>query len=224
MQNSLNTLLQHPAIWRGDQCAEIVQPGISTGFAELDSLLPGGGWPVGALTEIITDQEGVGELRLALPALSNLSQSGRWLTWVAPPHIPYAPALSAAGIRLSRLLIARPTDIKDILWATEQALRSGQCGAVLAWLPAAADRALRRLQLAAEAGQCCGILYRPKKTASLTSPAALRLHVSASPDKGIIRILKRRGSTIARPVTLDLDQSSPQKNPRPIGAAVRTAV
>jgi len=47
---SLEAVLNHPAIWRGNDCARVAIPGISTGFPELDAALPGGGWPAAALT------------------------------------------------------------------------------------------------------------------------------------------------------------------------------
>jgi len=126
---------EHPALWRGSDLARTRFNGISSGLAALDAELPGGGWPVGALTEILPAHEGIGELRLLGPALAGIAAQGQHLVWVAPPHAPYAPALSATGIDLRKLLIVRTTCERDTLWATEQALASNTCGAVLAWLP-----------------------------------------------------------------------------------------
>ena len=152
-----NPFCNHPAVWRGSECARVAVPSVPTGFAELDARLPGGGWPAGALTEIHVERTGVGELQLVMPAAARLTQSGRWLTLIAPPYVPYAPALAAHGVRLSRLLLVRTAATEDSLWACEQALRSQACGAVLAWLDRVHERALRRLQLAAESGgaSCC---------------------------------------------------------------------
>src|SRR6476659_678516 len=106
MNPALAKLLSHPAIWRGGDCAP--EPAsIASGFAELDAALPGGGWPRGALTEMLLEREGIGELRLTLPALSRLQGEGRSIVWIAPPHRPYAPALAAAGLDLARLVIVR---------------------------------------------------------------------------------------------------------------------
>ena len=122
-QASLNTVLQHPGIWRGRGIRRT--PGlVPTGFRALDPLLPDG-WPKGRLTEVLVPHPGVGELRLVMPALARLSQQGRWLAWVAPPHIPYAPALAEHGVDLAKVLVIRPRPGTDSLWATEQALQSG---------------------------------------------------------------------------------------------------
>jgi hypothetical protein len=205
MNASLDMVLQHPGIWRGDQLAHAGVETLPTGFAELDEQLPGGGWPRGALTEILLEREGIGELRLLLPALVKASQQSGWLAWVSPPHVPYAPALAAAGVRLQRLLLARPRWAGDAWWAAEQALRSGACSAVLAWLAAPDERRMRRLQLGAESGRAWGVLFRSARAAQERSPAALRLRLEATQRGLAVHILKRRGGQLGRPVLLDLD-------------------
>ena len=204
MSAALDLVLQNPAIWRGADCARVVLPSVPTGFAELDAWLPGGGWPAGALTEIHAERTGIGELQLVMPAAARLTRSGRWLALIAPPYVPYAPALAAHGVQLSRLMLVRTTATEDSLWACEQTLRSQACGATLAWLDRVHERALRRLQLAAESGGASLLLFRPAR-ATPASPAALRLHVSKSHNRTLVRILKRRGGAPPAPVTLDLD-------------------
>ena len=149
---ALATLLAHPAIWRGDDCA--VEPAaVPSGFAALDAVLPGRGWPQGALTELLLEREGIGEIRLTLPALAHLQAAGRDVVWIAPPYQPYAPALAAAGLDLARFHIVRCANANDALWAFEQALRAPECGAAFAWLPTHDERLLRRLQVAARDGR-----------------------------------------------------------------------
>src|SRR5687767_10837063 len=104
MPSPLDIVLQHPAIWRGNQYAKVIVESIPTGFAALDAQLPGEGWPRAALTELLASQQGIGELRLLAPALARLSQEERWLVLIAPPHRPYAPGFEARGVNLSRLV------------------------------------------------------------------------------------------------------------------------
>jgi cell division inhibitor SulA/protein ImuA len=124
----------------------------------------------------------------------------------ALPCVPYAPALSAAGIALGHCLVVTPETAPDGLWAAEQALRSGACGAVLAWLdgPAARPdyRALRRLQLAAEAGGALAFLHRPAAVATTPSPAPLRLALGLQEAHLCVRLLKRRGAALSSPLLL----------------------
>lgn len=204
MNTALDAVLRHPGIWRGDQCAEMAAQTLPTGFAELDKLLPGGGWPCGALTEILVEREGIGELGLLIPALVRLSRDSGWVVWVAPPHVPYAPALAAAGLGLQRLLMVRPPSATDACWAAEQALRSGAGNAVLAWLATPDERHLRRLQLAAETGRAWGVLFRPAGAVAGRSPAALRLRLEPAAHGLVVHILKRRGGPVTRPLLVDL--------------------
>jgi hypothetical protein len=202
-------LLNHPALWRGSDLARTRFAGVPSGSAALDAELPGGGWPVGALTEILPAHEGIGELRLLGPALAALATQRQHLMWVAPPYVPYAPALAAAGIDMARLLVVRTGSERDTLWAVEQALASNSCGAVLTWLPAARSSQaaarypeLRRLQLAAERGQALALLFRPPECESEASPAALRIAVGTQQGGLALRIFKRRGGALNRTVLL----------------------
>lgn len=200
---SLDNLLQRADIWRAGQLPGTV-PAVPSGYHELDEVLPGGGWPQGALTEILMARQGVGALRLLMPALARLSREARWICWVAPPHIPYAPALVAAGVDLSRVLLVHPKAHQDGLWAVEQSLRSGTCSAVLAWPRIDDSSVLRRLQLAAEAGDALGFLFRSQHLAARPSPAALRIALDTHSDGNLsVSVLKRRGGWAAGPVHLD---------------------
>lgn len=203
MNAQLEALLKHPGIWRGDRLEATALPGIATGHAEFDALLPGGGWPQGALTELIVEAEGIGELSLLLPALASISRDDRWIALIAPPHLPYAPALAAGGVVLSRLLRIRSRTTEDSLWAMEQALRSGACGAVLAWPGAINERSQRRLQLAAEAGASWGVWFTPARQAASASTAALRLQLAPAADGTEVRFLKRRGGGHVPPLVIN---------------------
>lgn len=161
---------------------------------ELDAALPGGGWQSGTIVELMPAQTGIGELRLLMPALAQLTLAERYIALISPPYIPFAPALSQHGLRLERLLVVRAEQPSDTLWAFEQTLRCKSFGAVLAWPAQIKDREVRRLQLAAEAGGSIGFLYRPQTAARQASPAALRLKLQPRMNGGLdIEILKCRG-------------------------------
>jgi len=191
--SALDEVLRHPGIWRRGNAPRVAagdfQP---TGFAGLDMRLPGGGWPRGALSEILIERDGIGECRLVLPALAALTQAKQRVVFVAPPYIPYPPALVAAGIDLAQLVHIEAA-AADTHWTAEQCLRAGCCGAVLNWLPDADYRRLRRLQLAAESGSALAFVFRPLAAARETSPAALRLRVSVAGKEPRIDMLKCRG-------------------------------
>lgn len=201
MSSLLQAILQRTDVWRG-AAPGVAAPGIASGFAALDAALPGGGWPTGCLVEILPRHEGIGELRLLGPALAGLARSGRCLAWIAPPHLPYAPALAAAGIDPQRLLVVRTRSPQETLWATEQALRSAACGAVLAWPAAPRYPDLRRLQIAAEKSSGLAVLFRAPHVADEASPAPLRLALDTANGGLAVRVLKRRGAPLGAPVLL----------------------
>jgi hypothetical protein len=226
---ALSEVLSHPAIWRGGDCAP--EPAaLSTGFAALDAVLPGGGWPQGALTEMLLTREGIGELRLTLPALATLTREGRAVVWIAPPYRPYAPALAASGIDLARLVVVRGRGLRESLWAYEQALRAGDCGAAFAWLDVHEPRALRRLQVAAREGRTWGVLWR--RPGQRASAACAPLRLGLAPDQGrlAVHVLKRRGADLVRPVLIDVARTpaapliaSPGREPLRVRSRARPA-
>jgi hypothetical protein len=187
----LARLLEHPAVWRGRSAAPLQV--LPTGFAALDGRLPGKGWPRTGLIEILIARFGSGELDLLLPTLAALTRAvaARWCVWVAPPLMPFAPALASRGIVLDRVAVvngARP------LWALEQALGSGACDAALGWARQPKPREIRRLQLAAERGRTLGVLFRPRRAAREPSAAVLRLSLEPCVAGVRITLLKGRGA------------------------------
>lgn len=208
-------------MWRASTIDCAAQPGTPSGFPVLDEHLPGGGWPTDGVMELLYAQEGIGEIRLLTPALAHLSQTeNRWLLWVSPPYVPYAPALADSGVDLSRILLVKPKTPQDMLWVLEKALASQSCSAVLAWPGQIHAREIRRLQVAGKEGRCLGILFRGERASRQASPAGLRIQLygaSASPLTGHsmlrLRILKRRGGWATEPFTIGFDDRLNQGRP-----------
>jgi hypothetical protein len=207
---ALEAVLHRHPVWRGGSMGRSPARAEPSGHAGLDRELPGGGWPTGALTEILCASHGIGELQLVLPALVALSRAGKRTAWLAPPHLPYAPALAAAGLRLEFLTVVRAPGRRDALWAAEQVLRAGACRALLLWLPRTGYGELRRLALAAEAGAALVLLVRPLPAAQESSPAPVRLALVPDGGQLAVRILKRRGAQLAAPLRIPI--------PRPVHA------
>lgn len=207
----------HPTLWRAHQLGRSRDEAVSTGFAELDAELPGGGWPRRALTELLLPHAGIGELRLLAPALQAVMQAGRVVMLFDPPAALCAPGLMQLGLDVQQLMVVQGRagvrgparellPNADVLWALEQALKSGHVGAVLAWLPARlrAD-VLRRLQLAAHSHD--GPVFLLRDLAVQGRPSAAPLRLSLQPggvDRLNVRMLKRRGPALPQPVQLAL--------------------
>ena len=207
----LQKLLESPDIWRPGHACLSGRQTCTTGFSVLDQWL-GGGWPLGVLTEVLLDDPGVGELGLMMPALVKLctgrigqmrnhanknllqteAKQSSWSVFIAPPHIPYAPALADYHIDVSRLLVITPDTSADALWAMEQVLRSGIFAAVFGWFAMVDMHALRRLQLAAEAGMSLACIFRHTRFASSASPAAVRIRLEPDSGETRLHILRNR--------------------------------
>jgi protein ImuA len=191
-------------LWQADQLAAPERPGCPSGFAALDAQLPGGGWPVAGLTELLLDEPGCGEVRLLAPALARLTGE---LVWIAPPFPPYAPALSALGLSLERLVWVDPGSEADAAWAAEQVLRSG-AGAVLWWSRQVLPVTLRRLHLASQDGNTPLFGLRPLVQRRQSSPAPLRMALQPAPGGCLqVDVFKRRGPALARPLSIELGLS-----------------
>ena len=191
---ALATLLDEHRVWRGQPVA-LPRARHPSGHAALDDALPEGGWPDAALTELLLPADGVGELQWLLPTLARLTGSGQAVVLVAPPYLPFPAGWRQHGVDLAHLHVVEAPP-REALWATEQCLRAGCAGAVLAWPMQsrgiqADDRALRRLQVAADSGRTLGFVFRESRAIANPSPAALRLAIDGTPPR--LRVVKCRG-------------------------------
>lgn len=195
-------LESHAGIWRADALARPAGAVLATGHAALDAQLPGGGWPVGALVEILQAHSAQNEWRLLLPALARAGTGP--VVLVGAPHLPFGPGLAAQGLVPERLLWIRTSAPAARMWACEQALRCAQVEGVLAWLPQTRADQLRRLQMAASEHRKLLFVMRPARAQTESSPAVLRLLASLQPDgDGVqLEILKRKGPPLAQPLQL----------------------
>ena len=209
MKEAVAALARLPGVWRGGELEKTAHPVVATGHRALDRELPGGGWPVGTLSEVLHDGVGIGEVAFLAGTLARAAQGHRLIAWINPPHLPYAPALDQARLPLDQCLVVRPGSREDAWWAAEQALKSGACAAVLLWMSERLNREaeeyawLRRLQMAAESGRAIAIFFRSTAAESLSSPAHLRIALACDKEGLAIRIPKRRGPPLSSPIRID---------------------
>ena len=221
MNEMLEQVTRHSDTWRGRhrhfQDHRVSANGdchdsrsLATGYATLDAQLQQGGWPLDSTIELLSDGCGLGAMGLFLSAMERLSEQGRWQVFIAPPYIPYAPLLAARGIDTRQVLLVHPQNRKDLLWATEQALRSTTCSAVFSWLGAHnyCYSELRKLQLAATSGDSLAVLFRPNQACHHHAPASLRLQMR---EYRKVHILKQRGGNQSIDVELPPAEDVPHQ-------------
>lgn len=209
--SELQNLMQSTGLWRASSIDGQYLESCPSGFEALDRELPGSGWPASGITELLHDHAGIGELRLLMPALAQLSHNQtRWILFVSPPYIPYAPALGRAGIDLARVLVCQPKNTKDYLWVMEKALSSQSCSAVITRPAGILDKQVRRLQVAAKSGNCWGVLFRPESAGVNASPAELRIrlrpHTHSKDHSALsLKVIKRHGRWESGDILLHFD-------------------
>lgn len=193
-------------VWRAGELGSASLQAIDTGYAALNQVLPGGGWPQGALTEVLQPQGGLYEWGLLAPALAAAQRvaPARLVVLVGAPYLPFGPALGARQLAMQRLLCVQGQG-PALLWATREALQCADVACVLAWLPDARNAHLRQLQIAAHAHSKLLFVFRPLRARHESSPAPLRLLLegTASEEGNLfVHVLKRRGPPLASPVLL----------------------
>jgi protein ImuA len=195
----------HPSLWLGSQLASGRANVVPCGFENLAAELPGGGWPRGALTDVLVQQAGVGELRLLLPALRAVAS--RPIGLLQAPHRFSPEATAYWGLPEKSLNVIRASKTADMLWAAEQILRAGSFGALMFWQMHVRPESLRRLHLAAQTSETLFFMFRPLASASDTSPAPLRIAVRPGRDSVAVEFVKWRGPALAEPLIVNLSHS-----------------
>jgi protein ImuA len=182
------------SIWRGSELGQAVASTCTSGWDGLDAELPGGGWPLRSITEVLSSQPSVMEWRLLAPALKRVVANGGQIVVVGPPRHPHLPGLMHEGLDERHLVWIRADAPSERMWVTEQLIKSNSAGAVVAWLPQARQEQLRRLQVCAQACEGLVFLCRPTSARHEASASPLRVHAWVGLDWELkVNVFKRRG-------------------------------
>lgn len=173
----LHNLLHRQDTWRGRN-RPLRNRVVTTGFKDLNQLLLGG-WPLSGLTELISPQDGIGEVSLLLPTIKHYVKQNTLCVWLNPPYQPNAQALLEADISLDQLLLVHTQNSREWLWAAEQIIRNNAL--LSAWTTDIEPNyaALRKLQLASSESLTPAFLFSPIKALNSPSPARLRMGLNS---------------------------------------------
>lgn len=219
----------HPTLWRASQLAPGGLRRLPSGYSSLDEAL-GGGWPLGALIELLPEHAGIGEVHLLCPALAGLADRRRPTLLLNPPYAPSMQCWAAWGLRPDDVVWVRTSSPRDATWAATQILHYQSCAALLCWAHATAYADLLQWHRLARRGSTLVVLYRPHDTAHQDSPAELRVALRAIPGGLRASFLKYPGPIpSARDLTLyphdhDLDQPGPAAPPGRLPGVAGTPV
>ncbi|MGB5178686.1 MAG: hypothetical protein WBP44_08175 [Gammaproteobacteria bacterium] len=198
--NTVNKL-HHLNAWEQPSVAgsSLVTP---SGIPLLDEMLPGAGWPKSGLVEIILPDAYCDALPLLMPALSRLSQQGRWIAMVNPTYPARAGMFTEAAINHDRVLQVNPHPGRSALWTAESLLYSGDCSVVMAWPNCRTELMGKRLQRSAAHGKALGILFSYEGLETQPSGVETRLKLEVDCEGSAIYLLNSRGETLAGEVLL----------------------
>lgn len=203
---TLETALPPPIaarVWRGAELGSAKTPVVASGWRSLDDALPGRGWPLRGITEVLSAQPATSEWRLLSPALKSIVAADQETVVVGPPRHPCMAGLRHDGVDERRLTWIKAERPAERLWATEQLIRSAAAGAVLAWLPHVRADQIRRLQVLAQGTDALVFLFRSELARREPSAAPLRVSVAVDPDWAlVVDVFKRPGAPVDGPITL----------------------
>ena len=152
------------------------------GDPRIDGHLPGGGLPRACL-HAISGGDGAAT-GFCAGLLARLAGPRGTVLWCRRDGDLYGPGLAAFGLTPERLIVVRARRPADVLWAMEEALRSGAPAAVLGEAVTVEPTAARRLQLAAETGGVTGLLLTGDGGMRLPAASRWRVATAASAEDG----------------------------------------
>lgn len=194
-----------------------------TGIAEVDALLPDGGIPRGAVTELCAPR-GLGfSTSMALATCAAVQHAGRtqqgeatWCAFLDPSGSLHGPGAASIGIELGRLLVVRP----PIEALTRVAVRvassrafgvlvidtAGVPGAKLTGSLAPWSTVVRRLAMTLEnSDRMILLLTEQEASRPLPLPVSIRLEL-AQPEPGKLSLKvarERHGRVVSAPIERD---------------------
>jgi protein ImuA len=143
----------------------------------LAAAFPSGAFPLGVLHEFLLGQErNKGSMAASvgfIAAMSSSILSDRGvMMWLSAERRVFPPSLIGFGVRPDQVIFVDIRKARNVLWATEEALKCGAVAVVAAEVGHLDLTVSRRLQLSAEQSQATGFLIRNDGYPGITSSAS----------------------------------------------------
>lgn len=173
--------------WEGFKPAKAIGAGL-IGLGPVEAAFPNQIFPVGAVHEFIcaTQEDAAATGGFISGLLKTLMKNGSGCLWVSKSRKLFPPGLSLYGISPDRILFVDVNSEKDILWATEEALKCQGMAAVICELGEVSFNQSRRLQLVCERSKVTSFIIRsdPQKITQTACVARWLVTSIASQTKG----------------------------------------
>jgi protein ImuA len=150
------------------------------GLGPVEAAFPNGVFPLGAIHEFVNNQP---EHAAACGGfisgiLHSLMKQGGACIWISISRTLFPPALKIFGVEPDRIIFIDLKRERDVLWATEEALKCEGLSAVIAEVPDVSFTQSRRLQLAVEQSRVTGFILRNDARKLTTSACVARWKIS----------------------------------------------
>ena len=155
------------------------------GLGSICSAFPSGSFPVGAIHEFLSPQQGnsASTSGFIVGMLSSLMGDRGTAIWVSSARTIFPPALREFGIQPDRVVFVDLNKEKDTIWVIEEALKCGALTAVVGEMNSLTFTESRRLQLAVEHSQVTGFLLRKNVHKLNTTACVSRWRITSLPSE-----------------------------------------
>ena len=132
------------------------------GLGPVEAAFPNGIFPVGTIHEFLTTkpEDAAASGGFVGGILKSLMKQGGACLWISMSRSLFPPALKAFGVEPDKVIFVDLKRERDVLWATEEALKCEGLSAVVAELNELSFTQSRRLQLAVEQSKVTGFMMR----------------------------------------------------------------
>jgi protein ImuA len=177
--------LQREILSLGGMPSPIQTTGLPGGLAFLKDHFPYGSLPTAAMHEFSgsthEDMAATGGFVAAL--LSTCLPLPGAVAWISTEATVFPPALCSFNMEPHQVLFIQPANEKDLLWATEEALKCAGLRAVIAETKDIGAMHSRRFQLAAEKSRVTGFLLNRTRGNPVANNCVSRWKISSLPSE-----------------------------------------
>jgi recombination protein RecA len=164
-------------------------PGLPTGLARLDAALPGGGIPVGRITELL-GPPGLGKTTVAHSLAAATIRSGGSVAWIDATRT--LDPRGTAALDTEGLWVVRPPEPARGPWCADLLLRSAAFALVVLDGAPVLPRlvAVRLAQLARESDAALLLLGEGSRASEMGGALRLRLAATSAPRRVVVTLEK----------------------------------
>ncbi|QNL48729.1 Error-prone repair protein ImuA [Olivibacter sp. SDN3] len=184
----LSQLKKDLLFWQGFRRKESHMDSI--GLGPLEAAFPNGVFPTGSIHEFISTcrEESAVSSGFISGLLAKLMKNGGVCIWISSVKALFPPSIKTFGVEPDRIIFVYTEREKDVLWATEEALKCEGIAAVIAELQELDFVQSRRLQLAVEKSGVTGFVLRsnPRRIGATACVARWRISsLSSELEEGL---------------------------------------